>query len=167
MSKTNRLLILLGCCLVLCFSAWAVNRHYAPKESIVPMEQGPVIFSLSGTKTLTWVYETQSITFDLTQEEWILVSDPEYRLSYLSKSDILKSIEKIHARRIIDDPGALSQYGLTQPECTITADSTTIRIGDQTAVGGLRYLSIGDGKVYLVSETILYPFTRTLEQMSA
>lgn len=167
MSKAKRLLILLGCCVALCISAWAVNRHYAPKQDIVLMEKGPLIFALEGTKTLSWTWEEQTISFDLTQEEWKLTGDPDYRLSRLSQSDILKSIETIHARRIIDDPGNLAQYGLDHPACTITADTTVISIGDNTAVGGLCYLSIGDGKVYLVSDTIIYPFTRTLEQMSA
>ena len=166
MNKTKRLLILLGCCIALCLSAWAVKRHYAPKTHIVPMEQGELIFSLGSTKTLSWIYEEQTISLDLTAEEWTFAHDPSCRLSYLSQSDILKAIENVHARRVIDEPGELSQYGLIPGACTITTDTGTLVIGDKTAVGGLCYVSVGDGKVYLVTETILYPFTRSPEQLT-
>lgn len=166
MKRRMKLGILALCAVLVYLGVFWANREFVKSPNITPMDAGQLVFSLEGTKTLSWVSGEETICFDLSAENWVLQSDASYQLSKLSKNDILKAISEIRTRKIIDDPGDLAQYGLEQPVCTITADDTIICIGDKTAVGAQRYLSIGDGKVYTVTETILYPFTRTLEQMA-
>lgn len=51
---------------------------------------------------------------------------------------------------------------------TVTAEAeTTIDIGDETSLDGLRYVSIGDGNVYLVSSDLLTNFSYGLYDLVA
>lgn len=64
----------------------------------------------------------------------------------------------------------LAQYGLEEPECTITvtADTeTVISVGSETSLDGLRYVSIGDGSVYLVDSGIYSSFCYGLYDLGA
>ena len=61
------------------------------------------------------------------------------------------------------------QYGLTEPVCTIriTADveTYTVELGDFSKMDEQRYVSIGDGKAYLVSHDPLDEFGAVLRDM--
>ena len=72
------------------------------------------------------------------------------------------ALGEILASRAIEEPEDPAEYGLNEPLCTISvaAGDTThvLELGDETSLGGERYASIGDGKVYLVDESLLDTF---------
>lgn len=76
--------------------------------------------------------------------------------------ELLSTFEEFGVSFQIDEPEDLSQYGLDQPVCTIdfTADGTDyeVTLGDFSTMDSERYVSIGDGKVYLVKEDPLDKF---------
>ncbi len=70
---------------------------------------------------------------------------------------------------IIEDVTDESQYGLDDPVCTInlsTADTDyEIRLGDYSTMDAQRYVSLGDGNVYLVEDDPLDDFDVTLRDL--
>ena len=75
------------------------------------------------------------------------------------------AISTVTASKAIEDVEDLAQYGLEDPVCsvTVTAGKTSkLRIGNETGLGGQRYLSLGDGNVYLVDSSLLSSFSYDL-----
>ena len=75
---------------------------------------------------------------------------------------MLGELEDLTSSKTIEAPDDLAEYGLDETECSIsvTAEAeTTIDIGGETSLNGLRYGSIGDGNVYLVSSDLLTNFS--------
>lgn len=165
MKRGKKLLILTICLVVVSVAAWGAAKLFATEDQIIPMDSGDTIFVLGDTKTLSWVYEDTQIVFDISGEEWVYSQDDTYVISKLYKSDILEQLTDLKSQKVITQPGDLADYGLAKPICTITADEKVLLFGDATAVGGHRYVSVGDGKVYLVSDTALFPFRHSLEEM--
>lgn len=75
---------------------------------------------------------------------------------------MLGELEELTSSKTIEAPDDLAEYGLDEPKCSIsvTAEAeTTIDIGGETSLDGLRYVSIGNGNVYLVSSDLLTNFS--------
>jgi hypothetical protein len=90
---------------------------------------------------------------------------------------MLAALAEITATRVLEDAD-LSVYGLDAPICTIripakiatggdAADAWTgeIAIGDETPLGGERYLSVGDGNVYIIGAALYDAFACHTESM--
>ena len=74
---------------------------------------------------------------------------------------MLEVLTDVESTKTIENPENLDQYGLEIPVCVITVEdgqSHTLSIGLETAVGGQRYFSNGDGNVYLVDKDIIENF---------
>lgn len=166
MKRGKKLLILLACLAVVCLAAWGISALFAPDTTGTPMNSSEVIFTLEGIKTLSWQYEENTVSFDVSGDSWVYTQDASYRIDETKKADILEQLTELKAQKIIEDPGAPADYGLDAPVCTITADDTVIQVGDVNALSSYRYLSLGDGKVYMVTDTFLSPFTYSLLKMA-
>ena len=165
MRRSVKLLILLGCLVVVCLATWWSKVHFATKPNISPMDEGIEIFSIGDASSVSWTCNGNTITFEISQEEWIYTEDPGYIINHVYKSDLTDQLNSLRARKVIEDPDAPEEYGLDTPLCTVTAGDRVLHFGEEAPVGGLRYASVGDGKVYMVSTSALYPFTRTVEEM--
>lgn len=165
MRRSVKLLILLGCLVGVCLATWWSKAHFATDPNITPMEKGIEIFSIGDASSVSWTYNGNTITFEIDNETWIYPEDPGYVLNNVYKSDLTEQLTSLRARKIIEDPDAPAEYGLDTPLCTVTAGDRVLHFGEEAPVGGLRYASVGDGKIYMVSTSALYPFTRTLEEM--
>ena len=76
---------------------------------------------------------------------------------------MVSAISSISAERTIDDPAALSEYGLSDPICQVTVstgsgEESVLSFGNEAELGGSSYMSTGDGKVYLVDKNIIDSF---------
>ena len=84
-------------------------------------------------------------------------------------NDLLAQFENFAAAFAIDDVEDYAQYGLTEPICTISItageETYTVQLGDFSKMDEQRYVSIGDGKAYLVSHDPLDEFGAVLRDM--
>ena len=82
---------------------------------------------------------------------------------------LLSPFEAMGAAFIIEEPASLSEYGLDDPVCTIELTTEggdyTILLGDYSTMDEQRYVSIGDGKVYLAVSDPLDEFDTTLADL--
>lgn len=133
-------------------------------------EEDKIIFSVdAGSVTkLTWTCSGDTITMVDAGDGWMYEDDRDFPLDETRLDDMLNALSEITAGKTIENVEDLGEYGLEDPVCaiTVTAGKTSeLRIGDETGLGGQRYLSLGDGNVYLVDASLLSSFSYGLYDM--
>ena len=132
-------------------------------------ETAETVFTLDADQvtSLSWTYAGENITIEKDAEtNWSYPADTDFPMDATYPDAMLQALTEIQAEKTIEVPEDLAQYGLSDGgTCTITveADQTyTLTLGDETGLGGQRYLTTGDGKVYLVEESLLTTFQHSL-----
>ena len=167
MTRGKKLLILTLALIIAGLGAWLAVKYLTPKPKVIPMEEGDVIFTLGGTKLLTWEQDGQTISFDLSTDPWTCLSDESFVISQTNVKDILDALSPMRARKDVPLPENLADYGLETPRCTITAGDTVIQIGNQTSLQTQYYVYMGGDRVYLVDQNHVSPFLRPMENLKA
>lgn len=168
MRKATKLYALLGVLLVVCIAAFAISRYEEKKEQI--KNSGEVILEIPTESVTALSWTNESGTFSFTKDEtWVYDEDNAFPVDEEKINDLLEQFTSFAAAFAIDDVEDFAQYGLDEPICTIhiTADeeSYTVELGDFSKMDEQRYVSIGDGKAYLVSHDPLDEFDAVLRDM--
>lgn len=168
MRKATKLYALLGVLLVVCIAAFAISRYEEKKEQI--KNSGEVILEIPTESVTALSWTNESGTFSFTKDEtWVYDEDNAFPVDEEKINDLLEQFTSFAAAFAIDDVEDFAQYGLDEPICTIhiTADeeSYTVELGDFSKMDEQRYVSIGDGKAYLVSHDPLDEFDAVLQDM--
>ena len=161
MGKMAKLYALLGVLLVICGAVFAVSRYQGKQEAI--KKSGEVILEIPTDSVTSLSWTNESGTFSFTKgETWSYDDDAAFPVSEEKIGSLLSQFENFTAAFSIDDVQDYGQYGLDEPVCTIdfTADGEThtVRLGDFSKMDEQRYVSIGDGKVYLAVHDPLEEF---------
>ncbi len=163
MKRKKSLIILIAVVVVLCcviIIEQAVTKHV---DSINTTDEIILSIEQDSLTSVTWTYEEETLTFDQTDGVWYDSGDAEFPVDQDKMEDFLSWFEETHATFIIEDVEDYSQYGLEEPQCTITLTTedgdTTVSVGNYSTMDEQRYIEIGDGKVYLVEEDILESVT--------
>lgn len=171
MKRANKLYALLGVLVVACLVTFGVTKAEQHKEAI--KNSGEVVLRLdSDTVTaLSWKNETDSLSFHKTGEDWFYDDDEAFPVEEKQIDSLFGRFQEFAVAFVIDEVEDISLYGLDKPVCTIeieTPDKThEILLGDYSKMDSQRYVSIGDGKVYLVQDDPLEYFDATLRDMIA
>ena len=168
MRKQTKLYVLLGVLLVVCAAAFAVSRYEEKKEQI--KNSGDVILEIPTDSVTALSWTNESGTFSFTKDEtWVYDDDNDFPVDEEKINDLLEQFTSFTASFAIDDVDDYAQYGLDDPVCTIhiTAgeESYTVELGDFSKMDEQRYLSIGDGKVYLAAHDPLDEFDAVLSDL--
>ena len=168
MRKATKLYALLGVLLVVCIAAFAVSRYEEKKEQI--KNSGEVILEIPTDSVTALSWTNESGTFSFTKDEtWVYDDDNAFPVDEEKINDLLEQFTSFAAAFTIDDVEDYAQYGLDEPICTIhiTAgeESFTVELGDFSKMDEQRYVSIGDGKVYLVSKDPYDSYSVVLRDM--
>lgn len=153
---------------MVCIAAFAVSRYEEKKEQI--KNSGEVILEIptDSVTALSWTNESGKFSFTK-DETWVYDDDNAFPVDEEKINDLLEQFTSFAAAFAIDDVEDYAQYGLDEPICTIhiTAgeESYTVELGDFSKMDEQRYVSIGDGKVYLVSHDPLDEFDAVLRDM--
>ena len=168
MKRSKRLLVLLGVLAVACAATLVVWRMEEEKEQI--KVSGEVVLEIPADQviTLSWDYEDTSLAFHK-DETWLYDGDEAFPVSEEAVEALLDQFSAFSAAFTIEEPEDLGQYGLSDPLCTIeiaTEEETyEILLGDYSAMDSQRYVSTGDGNVYLAATDPLDAYDVTLEDM--
>ncbi len=154
MKRTKRLWILLAVCAAVFIGAFAVSRIQEHTENI--RASGETVLSVSPETVTALSWKTEDSSFSFRREDgWIYDEDENFPVSSDAMETRIAPFENLAAAFIIDEPEDLADYGLKEPECTVTlqTEDTTweILLGATSAIDEQRYFSIGDGKVYLAA----------------
>ena len=168
MHKAAKIYALLGILLVICAVAFAVS-HYEEKQEQIK-NSGEVILEIPTDQVTALSWTNDSGTFSFTKDEtWAYEDDAAFPVDEEKISSLLAQFESFEASFVIENIDDYAQYGLDAPVCTIRitagGESYTAELGDFSKMDEQRYISIGDGKVYLVEHDPLDEFDVVLRDM--
>lgn len=172
MKRGKKLILLLAVLVVLIAVTFAVLKLTPEDTDEEAEDAGVSVFTLDpeAVSELSWTYEGETLTFVKSDGAWTYAGDSAFPLEESYLTAMLTALSDVVAGKTIETPEDLAQYGLEEPACTVsvTTDAEAeLLIGDETGIGGERYLSIGDGNVYLVDEAILDSFSYSLLDLVA
>ena len=152
MKRYKRIYLLLGVLCAACVVTFAVTQYTDRQDRIESGEAVVWELDTDTVQTLSWEYEEQTLSFHR-DEVWSYDGDDAFPVDGDKIQDLLEPFQSFGVSFTIEDPEDLGQYGLDDPVCTIeigTEDTTyTILLGEYSTMDSQRYVSIGDGKVYL------------------
>lgn len=165
--KLLGLLIVLALFMTAAYIATIANPENKADAATTVADTKYTILSIDSDNitSISWNYAGSALTFTCEEDTWDYAYDDAFPLDVSYITAMLASLNNIEASKTIEDVTDLNMYGLASPTCSISveADSTYyIQIGNETAMDGLRYVSIGDDNVYLVEETLLNNFAYEL-----
>lgn len=152
MHRSKRLLILVGVLAVVCAAAFLATRVQEQQEQVEASGETVLAIDAGNVASLAWTSGEAEYAFHK-DGTWLYDADEAFPVSAEALEELLAPFSSFNAAFVIRDVTDYAQYGLEEPECTIeigTADASyTIALGDMSAMDDQRYVSIGDGNVYL------------------
>ena len=168
MNRSKKLYILLGILAVACIATSAVMQMEERKEQI--KETGEIILELpsESVQSLSWEYNEETLAFHK-DETWLYDEDENFPVSEEKINELLEQFQSFGAAFIIEDVEDFGPYGLDDPICTINLSteeqSYEVNLGNYSKMDSQRYVSIGDGNVYLVKHDPLDEYDAVLSDM--
>ena len=164
MKRNKKLGLLLLALVVVCAAAFAAVRLSPDEEAAEDTSFTLLALEAEDITQLSWDYDGESLTFAYDGEAgWSYPADPAFPLDSALLESMADTLGGVTAYRTIEGVDDLSQYGLDEPEVSVAvttqSEDYTLAIGDETAMGGQRYASTGDGSVYLVDSSLLDAFS--------
>lgn len=155
MKKAKRIYALLGVLLLICAATFILSRQEEEKEKIKNSDAVILNVDSEAVTALSWEYGDTSLSFHREEEKWQFDGDEAFPVDAEKMAKLLEQFEELGVSFEIDEVTDYAQYGLDEPVCTIqiTAGEQeyVISLGAYSTMDEERYLSVGDGKVYLVS----------------
>ncbi len=164
MKRKKNMILLLACLAVLIVATIAATRLTSEGNNVTSDGKAGVIFSVNTADVdrLEWRY-SEELAF--TRDEsgtWQYANDSAFPLDETYLKAALNAISSISASRTFEGITQWEEYGLDTPLCTLSvtvgAQVYTLSFGDETSLGGERYLTLGDGKLYLVDADLVSYF---------
>ncbi|MBQ8814009.1 MAG: DUF4340 domain-containing protein [Lachnospiraceae bacterium] len=156
MKRSKRILVLAAILAVACIATYALSQYEEKQEQIQNTDAVLLEIAPDTVQTLSWQYAEDGLGFHKGESNWLYDADEAFPVSEEKVNDILSHFESFRVAFIIEQVEDYSQYGLDEPECTIsfsTADASyEIKLGAFSKMDEQRYIDIGDGNVYLASE---------------
>lgn len=156
MKRSKRLIALVAILAVVCVATFALTKYEEKQEEIQNSDAVILEISADSVESISWEFSDEGLAFHKGENGWLYDDDEAFPVSEEKVTDILSHFESFGVSFIIENVEDYSQYGLDNPECTInltTAEqSYELKLGDFSKMDEQRYVDIGDGNVYLVSE---------------
>lgn len=152
MYRAKRLYLLLGVLVVVCAAAFLALRMEERQEQIQNSGETVLEIDPDSVQTLSWVREGETLSFHR-DGTWIYDGDEAFPVDEAKIQELLEQFRAFGAAFVITDVEDYGQYGLEDPQCTITLTtqdaSYEILLGNYSNMDEQRYVSTGDGNVYL------------------
>ena len=154
MKRAKRLKILAGALVVAAVATFGV-LHVQEKQAEIANTDAIILdIDPASVTALSWSVDDGAFSFHK-DGDWTYDDDADFPVDPEQIEVLLSYFDEMGAAFVIKDAEDLGQYGLDDPSCTIdiTTDDgeTTVLLGDYSSMDSQRYVSIGDGNVYLVA----------------
>lgn len=169
MTKGKRLCALLGVLVAVCLAAFFVSRQERVKEQIKVSGATILEIPTDSVTALAWENSSGSFSFRLEDGVWLYEADTAFPVDTDKLEGLIEQFERFTAAFTIENADNIGQYGLDDPVCTVTVTTDTdtyeICLGDYSQMDSQRYLTTGDGNVYLASHDPLEEFDAVLRNL--
>lgn len=141
------------------------------KENESEEEKTTMVFSSDSKdiQSLTFLIDKKEVTFEKDDDNWIKSDDPEFPVNQDILTEAAGYLNEMEAQRVLEDVEDNSEYGLDNPENTITIttsddEKTSILVGMENESTSQYYVEKEgeESTVYVVSNTTIDPFMKTL-----
>jgi hypothetical protein len=161
-------LILGGVLVAVSLAAFLVFRFEERQEQIKNSGETILAVAAGDVESLSWQYESTALAFHK-DGTWVYDGDEAFPVDDAVINGMLAQFEDFTAAFVIADVEDYGQYGLDDPTATITfatADASyEVLVGNFSPLDAERYVSIGDGNAYLVTDDPLAVFDATLSDV--
>lgn len=168
MKRFKRLGILSGVLVLICGVTFGVSRYEQRREEIKNSDEVILELAADDVTALSWEYDDTKLAFHK-KEGWKYDDDEAFPVSEEKMDELSGLFESFGVSFIIENVEDYAQYGLDEPTCSIhieTGEETyEIELGDYSIMDEQRYLSVGDGNVYLVSTDPMETYEIELKDM--
>ena len=168
MKRAKRIYTLLGVLAVVCVVTIFVVKHEEKQENIRNSGEVVLEVDVDSVQSISWENESESLSFHK-EDGWLYDDDSAFPVDEEKINELIGQFEAFSAAFIIEEVTDYSQYGLDDPVCTIEMvageETYNIALGDYSAMDSQRYVSLGDGNVYLATNDPLDYFDATLSDM--
>ena len=168
MSRSKKLCCLLGLLAAVCGATLILLQVEEHQEKIKNSEDVILELPWESVTALSWEQDGKTLSFHK-EDTWLYDGDDVFPVSEERIQELLEQFEAFGVSFIIEDVEDYGQYGLNDPVCTIDLEAGEeawqIQLGDYSKMDSKRYVSIGDGNVYLVNNDPLDLFDTTLNSM--
>lgn len=168
MKRYKKLCVLLGVLVVVCAITFGVTRYQQVKEDISNSDEIILEIDSSAVQTLSWTYDANTLSFHR-DEDWVYDGDEAFSVDEAKMEDMLEPFTSFGVSFVIENVEDYAQYGLDEPVCiidlTTDQDSYQITLGSYSTMDEKRYVSIGDGNVYLVDHDPLEEYDAVLSDL--
>ena len=168
MKRSKKLYTLLGMLALVCVVTFCVSKYEEKKEIIKNSDEIILEVAKEEVTSLAWEYDDVELAFHK-DENWFYDEDEAFPVNEEKVEGMLELFESFGVSFIIEEVEDFGQYGLDKPICTITfstaEDFYEIKLGDYSTMDSERYVSLGDGNVYLVKNDPMETFEVILDDM--
>lgn len=168
MDRTKKLYVLLGVLAAVSLGAFAVSKYEEHKENIQNSDEVVLNIDPDTVTALSFKNETTELSFTK-DDSWTYDEDSAFPVDQDKINELLEVFENFGVSFTVEDVEDYSQYGLDDPVAAIniTTDDEIyeIKLGDFSKMDSQRYVSIGDGNVYLVTTDPLDEYSAELSDM--
>lgn len=168
MKRFKKIFILLGVLVIACIATIIVTRTEQKKEQIKNADEIILSVTADSVDSLSWEYDDTALSFHK-EDAWLWDEDADFPVDGEKTAKLLSDFEEFGAAFIIEDVEDFGQYGLEKPTCTIRFSANgqeyTVLLGAFSTMDSQRYVSIGDGNVYLVKHDPFDNFKLELKDM--
>ena len=158
--------------LILCIGAYAGVRSLHLDEEAQEQEETVYMYQTDtdGITAFSFVSGGETLSFTKTDGTWSYDGDSSFAADQTTLSSMASALAQIEAEQALEEPEALSEYGLDAPSNTITvstADGTdTLYIGNENEAAGGYYAKLeGGDTVYLIGTSLPSRFDCTLDSL--
>ncbi len=169
MNKMKKLYVLLGVLVLACGITFFVSRQEEKKEQIKNSDETIFSVDTESVTALSWEYAGNTFSFHKSGGKWIYDTDENFPVNEDKIESLLSQFTEFGASFVIEEVDDFGQYGLSDPLATISVtvgeESYEVNLGDYSTMDSERYVSIGDGKVYLVKHDPLDDYDLTISDL--
>ena len=175
MNKRSKKLLLMALTLALLGGATVLATKLNPElnSSETTEEESSVTSSTileldeSSVSNIKWTYNEETLSFSQNNGSWTYDGDSAFPLNTGYLDTIFTNLSSLTAYyEPLENVEDLAEYGLDDPAMTVTittADGETeLNFGSASLMDSLRYFSMGDGKIYMVSNSLISDYQYAL-----
>ena len=176
MKKQKIQMLVIVVILLLCIVAYFLATRYAKqqeqrdKDSETQGQVNLTVIDPDDVDAFSYIADGTTYSYTKNKDTWTCENDTSLKMDADSIATLLGNLKKITAAEAIDDYDSIADYGLDQPQNTITVtcgnETTTIDIGDYNEMLQEYYIKIsGDDKIYLADSTLKDAFCKKPDTM--
>lgn len=176
MKKQKIQMLVIVVILLLCIVAYFLATRYAKqqeqrdKDSETQGQVNLTVIDPDDVDAFSYIADGTTYSYTKNKDTWTCENDTSLKMNTNNIATLLGNLKKITAAEAIDDYDSIADYGLDQPQNTITVtcgnETTTIDIGDYNEMLQEYYIKIsGDDKIYLADSTLKDAFSKKPDTM--